>query len=74
MDTNTLARLLTGGRKSKPAQVNKSGGHFDGKLGTPRRSRKGRTYRAPNGYVEYVPTLEEWQRAGLCGGRKISTT
>jgi hypothetical protein len=30
-------------------------GHFDSKVGTPRRSRKGRTYHAPNGYANYVP-------------------
>jgi hypothetical protein len=28
-------------------------GAFDSKLGSARRSRKGRTYRAPNGYARY---------------------
>jgi hypothetical protein len=32
-----------------------SKGAFRGKLGTPRRSRKGRTYRLGNGYATYDP-------------------
>ena len=70
MDTNKLKELLTStskrGPKTKPSTGVASGGAFHGKLGTPRRSRKGRTYRAPNGYVLYEPTIEEWQRLGLC--------
>jgi len=73
MDTsaNALKALLTEkrGRKSNPAQaVDKTTpGHFDSKLGTLRRSRKGRTYRAPNGYVTFVP---DWDTVSWHKGLK----
>jgi hypothetical protein len=34
-------------------------GAFDSKTGSPKRSRKGRTYRAPNGYAVFVPNWDE---------------
>lgn len=33
-------------------------GHFDSKLGTTKRSRKGRTYKAANGYTKFAPNWD----------------
>ena len=67
MDTNKLKELLTQkrGPKAKPSTGLASGGSFHEKLGSMGRSRKGRSYRKPNGYVFYCPSDEEWNRANL---------
>jgi hypothetical protein len=55
--------------KTLPAKKN-TGGQFEGKQGTIRRNRKGRTRRLANGERYYVPTLQEWQACGLCLDKK----
>jgi hypothetical protein len=49
----------TGVNKVPAADIKPEGfGYFDSKVGTMRRSRKGRTYHAPNGYSRYAGQYE----------------
>lgn len=57
-----IARL-----REKPSTGNKvrSAGHFESKVGTKYRSRKGRTWTRANGYAYFCPSDEDWNRANL---------
>ena len=54
-----LIRTESGLEKVSLRDLNNGVGSFDGKTGTPKRSRKGRTYPAPNGRRFYAPNWQD---------------
>lgn len=74
MDRKLIEALMSGRKIKKQAQrfalirtqegiertslTNLEVGQYEGKVGTTRRSRKGRTYKSPNGSRRYQPNWE----------------